>query len=125
MKRCAIHGQTLLQLLLHVIGETKTPGGIGNGASQRGHEDCTEESCAPADQDFLVAVTLEVSSRSVWQTACSVSLRLNAEQNSIPNFHSAASTMLSCDSPLLAFSAVLYRTVSASLHRLSPPIQSP
>jgi len=50
-----------------VIGETKTPGWIGNGASQRGHEDCAEESCAPADQDFLVAVTLEVSPRSVWQ----------------------------------------------------------
>jgi hypothetical protein len=50
-----------------MIGETKTPGWIRNGASQRGHEDCAEESRAPADQDFLVAVALEVTPRSVWQ----------------------------------------------------------
>src|SRR5215472_16918901 len=67
MKRCGIRGQTLLQLLFQVIGETKTPAGVGNGASQRGHEDCAEERSAPADQDFLVAVTLEVGPRSILQ----------------------------------------------------------
>src|SRR5467141_3735932 len=49
-------------------------------------------------------------------SACSVSLRLNAEQNSILNFLSASSTILSCPSPFPAPSAVLYRTVSATLH---------
>jgi hypothetical protein len=67
MKRCGIRRQALLQLLLHVIGETKTSGGIGNGASQGGHEDCAKESRMPAHQNFLVAVTLEVGPCSVWQ----------------------------------------------------------
>ena len=49
-------------------------------------------------------------------SACSVSLRLNAEQNSILNFLGASSTILSCPSPFPAPSAVLYRTVSATLH---------
>jgi hypothetical protein len=49
-------------------------------------------------------------------SACSVSLRLNAEQNSILNFLSASSTILSSSSPFPASSAVLYRTVSATLH---------
>ena len=49
-------------------------------------------------------------------SACSVSLRLNAERNSIPNFLSAASTILSYDSPLPASSAVLNRTVSPTLY---------
>ena len=47
---------------------------------------------------------------------CSVSVRLNAEQNSIPNFLNAASTILSCDRPLPGSSAVPYRTVPATLH---------
>src|ERR1700719_1969677 len=49
-------------------------------------------------------------------SACSVSLRLKGEQNSILNFLSASSTILSRLSPFLASSAVLYRTVSATLH---------
>src|SRR5215469_2358773 len=49
-------------------------------------------------------------------SACCVSLRLNSEQNSILNFLSASSTILSCPSPLPASSAVLDRTVSATLH---------
>src|SRR6266403_578425 len=49
-------------------------------------------------------------------SACSISLRLNAEQNSILNFLSASSTILSCPSLFPASSAVLYRTVSATLH---------
>jgi hypothetical protein len=49
-------------------------------------------------------------------SACSVSLRLNAQQNSILNFLSASSTLLSCPSPFPASSAPLYRTVSATLH---------
>jgi hypothetical protein len=49
-------------------------------------------------------------------SACSVSLRLNAEQNSILNFLSASFAILSCPSPFPAPSAVLYRTVSATLH---------
>ena len=49
-------------------------------------------------------------------SACSVSLRLNAEQNSILNFLGPSSTILSCPSPFPPPSAVLYRTVSATLH---------
>jgi hypothetical protein len=49
-------------------------------------------------------------------SACSVSLRLNAEQNSILNFLNASSAILSCPSPFPVSSAVLYRTVSAILH---------
>ena len=48
--------------------------------------------------------------------ACSFSPRLNAEQNSILNFLSASSTPLSCPSPFPAASAVLYRTVPATLN---------
>ncbi len=50
-------------------------------------------------------------------SACSVSLRLNAEQNSIRNSLGPSSTMLSC--PKVRFPAspaVLYRTVSTTLH---------
>jgi hypothetical protein len=49
-----------------------------------------------------------------------VPLRLNAEQNSILNFLSPSSTILSCPSPFPAPSAVLYRTVSATLHTAVP-----
>src|SRR5713226_9414478 len=54
-------------------------------------------------------------------SACSVSLRLNAEQNSIRNFLGPSSTILSCPSPFPAPSAVLYRTVSATLHTAVSP----
>ena len=55
-------------------------------------------------------------------SVCSVSLRLNAEQNSTLNFLSASSTILSCHSPLPTSCAVLYRTVSATLHTaIFPP----
>src|SRR5260370_3627282 len=53
-------------------------------------------------------------------SACSVFLRLNAEQNSILNFLDPSSTILSCSSPFPAPSAVLYRTVSATLHTAVP-----
>src|SRR5437879_8710225 len=49
-------------------------------------------------------------------SACSVSLRLNPQQDSILNFLSASSAILSCPTPFPASSAVLYRTVSATLH---------
>jgi hypothetical protein len=49
-------------------------------------------------------------------SACSVSLRLNAGQDSILNFLSASSTILSCLTPFPVSSAVLYRTVSPTLH---------
>src|SRR6267378_1584584 len=58
-------------------------------------------------------------------SACSVFLRLNAEQNSILNFLDPSSTILSCPSPFPAPSAVLYRTASATLHTAVPPIQFP
>ena len=49
-------------------------------------------------------------------SACSVSPRLNAEQNSILNSLGPSPTMLSCPSPFPASPAVLYRTVSTTLH---------
>src|SRR5215470_9052558 len=48
-------------------------------------------------------------------SACPVSLRLNAEQNSIPSFLSAASTTLSRGSQLPASFAVLSRTALPTL----------
>jgi len=52
---------------------------------------------------------------------CSVSVRLNPEQNSIPNLLSAASPILSCDHPLLGSPVVLYRTVLATLYTAVSP----
>ena len=49
-------------------------------------------------------------------SACSISLRLNAEQNSFSRLLSAGSAILSCRSQLSPSAAVLSRTVSATLY---------
>src|SRR5271169_5376642 len=54
-------------------------------------------------------------------SACSVSLRLNPQQNSILNFLSASSTILCCPTPFPAPSVVLCRTFSATLHTAVSP----